>query len=193
MQNRGFFLGVVATLGAGLLVALAVVFFGLYNVAATAGHMAPMQWLLHTTMVNSVRPRAYDIRAPELDEPHLVQAGFREFNEMCVGCHGAPGVERSEVGLGLMPQPPDLSVAVKYWTPEQLFWILKHGVKMTGMPAFGPTHDDKELWTVVAFLRTLPGISPAEYQALVAANADMPSGHGHGTSDAEGTAHSHDE
>jgi mono/diheme cytochrome c family protein len=193
MKNRGFLAGIIAMLGLGILIAVAVVFLGAYNVAATAGHMAPTQWLLHTTMTQSVRLRAQEIRVPKLDDPQRVQSGFREFNEMCVGCHGAPGAERSEVGLGLMPQPPDLSVAVKHWTPEELFWILKHGVKMTGMPAFGPTHDDKELWTVVAFLRTLPGISPAEYQALVAANADMPSGHGHGTSDAEGTAHSHDE
>ncbi len=189
MKNRGFLAGIIAMLGLGILIAVAVVFLGVYNVAATAGHMAPTQWLLHTTMTQSVRLRAQEIRVSNLDDPQRVQSGFREFNEMCVGCHGAPGVERSEIGLGLMPQPPNLAVAVTHWTPAELFWILKHGVKMSGMPAFGPTHDDKELWTVVAFLRTLPGTSPAEYQALVSQNAGMPSEHGHGHSGEDDADH----
>jgi len=78
----------------------------------------------------------------------------------------ALGLERTEIGKGLNPQAPDLSDAVKAWTPRELFWIVKHSVKMTGMPSFGVTHDDNDVWNIVAFMEKLPGMSAEEYQKL---------------------------
>lgn len=158
----GFVLGILAV----ILGAIAFFYSGIYNVAATEPHNPVVRWALQTTMENSVTARAEDITASQRFDEDQVRKGAEHFSETCVICHGAPGVEPSEVGKGLRPDPPDLAKAVKEWAPAELFWIVKHGVKMTGMPAFGPTHGDEDLWAVVAFLGRLPTMSPAEYQAM---------------------------
>jgi mono/diheme cytochrome c family protein len=89
---------------------------------------------------------------------------FRAFKEMCTPCHGAPGKERGVIGKGLQPPAPDLSGAAQHWKRAELFWVVKNGIKMTGMPAFGPTHSDDEIWLVVAFLQRLPNVNSAEYK-----------------------------
>ena len=83
-------------------------------------------------------------------------------------CHGAPGQEPAEIAKGLWPETPDLKKAVPDWTPGELFWITKNGIKFTAMPAWGPTHDDDKIWDIVAFLERLPSVSPSEYQQLQA-------------------------
>jgi mono/diheme cytochrome c family protein len=88
------------------------------------------------------------------------------YGSMCQVCHLGPGIDATPVHAGLTPQPPRLSEAAKEYSPERLFWIVKHGIKMSGMPAWGETHPDKELWNVVAFLQRLPQLGPQEYQAL---------------------------
>jgi len=85
---------------------------------------------------------------------------------MCVICHGAPGKEQSEISKGLHPSPPDLAEAPRRWNSAQLFWIVKNGIKMTGMPAFGPTHSDNQLWDLVAFVQKLPSLSPDQYNQM---------------------------
>ncbi len=125
-----------------------VVYSGLYNVAATERRTRFTLWALHTIMKNSVRERARDIAVPERLLASGAEQGFRNYREMCVICHGAPGVEPSEVGKGLTPEPPDLAERAREWSAAELYWIVKHGVKMTGMPAFGPAHSDEELWAL---------------------------------------------
>lgn len=83
------------------------------------------------------------------------------------GCHGAPGVERTETGQGLYPQGPDLAEEAGEYSDGALFWVIKNGVKFTGMPAYGPTHSDEEIWGLVAFLRRLENTSAQEYAALL--------------------------
>jgi len=158
----GFILGIVAVFLAGI----AFVYSGIYDVGATAPHNPAVRWALHTTMHNSVTARAEDIRPTQRFDEDQVRKGLEHFSETCVMCHGAPGVEPSEVGQGLRPEPPDLAEAAKKWAPAELFWIVKHGVKMTGMPGFGPTHADEDLWAVVAFLGRLPNMSPEGYRAM---------------------------
>ena len=86
---------------------------------------------------------------------------------MCVTCHGAPGVDASEAGEGLNPPAPDLTTGkVQKRTDGELFWLVQSGIRMTGMPAFGPTHKDEEIWKIVAFLRRLPALSPDEAREL---------------------------
>ena len=139
---------------------------GAFDVAASTPHNAFEQWLLNTVMIRSVMAMSGDISQPPHFTDEMIKDGFNHFDDMCTGCHGGPGIERSEIGKGLNPQAPNLVDAVKFWSPAQLFWIVKNGVKMTGMPSFGETHDDNEVWSIVAFIEKLPGMSAEEYQQI---------------------------
>jgi mono/diheme cytochrome c family protein len=92
--------------------------------------------------------------------------GFSHYRGMCQECHGGPGVDPEDLAKGLNPAPPSLNDAAKDFTASELFWTTKNGIRMTGMPAWAPTHSDEVIWDIVAFLETLPGMSPADYQAL---------------------------
>jgi mono/diheme cytochrome c family protein len=149
-----------------LIAGVVVMFSGVINVAATDPHNPVTRFILSTTMDNSVRAHAKGITAPALDDPQMVMEGFRHYREMCVGCHLAPGIDSTGISEGLMPRPPKLQEAVDEWTPEELFWVTKNGVKMTGMPAWGPTHSDAKIWTIVAFLEKLPDMTAEQYQEM---------------------------
>ncbi len=151
--------------------AIAAVVFaysGVYDVAATHPENPVLAWFLSTTMDESVHRHARDVAVPsQLSDPELVRTGLDHYRDMCVECHGAPGVEPGALGKGLDPEPPELGEAVSEWTSAELFWIVKNGVRMSGMPAWGATHTDDQLWTIVAFLQQLPLLSPEAYQQLV--------------------------
>ena len=108
---------------------------GIYNVAATYPDIAPVAWVMGHTMDNSVKRHAAGIEVPPLDDPKMLQLGLSHYREMCTECHGAPGVEIGAAGKGLNPDPPELTEAASDWKPNELFWITKYGVRMTGMPA----------------------------------------------------------
>ena len=154
---------VVLLIGGG---AALFVYRGIYDVAASKPHSPLVEWVLSTAMERSVRARAGAIRPPPLDQPERVKRGARSYAEMCAGCHAAPGVQRSSVGRGLMPEPPELAREAAAWSPGEAFWITKHGIRMTGMPAFGATHTEEEIWDLVAFVERLPGFSEREYAEL---------------------------
>jgi mono/diheme cytochrome c family protein len=161
----------VAALVAGALSALVaaisvVIYAGIYNIAADVPHTQPVYWLLEELRDRSVAIRAKDIVVPkDLDELKRISAGAGQYAEMCSGCHLAPGMKRTEISRGLYPRAPELRRKSDL-TPAEQFWIIKHGVKMTGMPAWGITHDDELLWDVVAFLRKLPELTAEQYRAL---------------------------
>lgn len=165
-----------------IVASLFFIYSGVYNVAATQPHTEFTEWILDTALTKSVSSHAEGITAPPLSDDSIVQTGFIHYKEMCVTCHGAPGVSPSEIGKGLNPEPPDLVEEVEEgeWSPAELFWITKHGIKFTGMPAFGPTHSDEEIWGIVAFLRRLPDLSPEEYQAMEEAGEGNHQDHSHG-------------
>jgi mono/diheme cytochrome c family protein len=139
---------------------------GVYNVAATEHHSALVAWFLDAGMTASVEHHAKGITVPVQSTMADTLKGFSHFNDMCVPCHGGPGIGRSEFGQGLYPHGPDLSKAEGDWTAAQLFWIIKHGVKDTGMPEFASTHSDEQIWHIVAFLRHLPQLSYRDYMNL---------------------------
>jgi mono/diheme cytochrome c family protein len=143
------------------------IYSGVYDVAATVEHSAFTQRALRFALEQSVKRRARDVRVPELDDPAKVHAGLKGFQEMCVVCHGAPGAPKSEINEGLHPRAPDLAQTAKNWNPAELYVIIKRGIKDTGMPAWGPTHSDEELWGLVAFLQVFPTMPEAEYQRAV--------------------------
>ena len=144
------------------------VFSGSYNVAADVPH-----WRLTFLILDEARDRSIEfhsdgITAPPLDEK-LADIGFPHFHEMCRLCHGAPGYDREEFAEGLYPSPPDLASAMflEDATDAKLYWVVKHGLKMTGMPSFGLTHDEQTLWGIVAFARQLPQLTPEDYASMV--------------------------
>ena len=175
-----FVIGAALGVVAGLLLAAGIGLSGAVNVAAVEPDSGLTQWFLHTSMEQSVRKRSAAIEAPIQFSEAQVRAGFQEFNAMCVGCHGAPGRMRSAVGRGMRPRPPDLAHSAREWDSASLFWIVKNGINMTGMPAFGPTHDDPTIWTIVAFVKQLPATDTAAYQRLEQqAGPDETHGHMH--------------
>jgi mono/diheme cytochrome c family protein len=147
--------------------AVLAIYAGLYNIAADVPHTQPVYWLIETVRNQSVDMRARDIVVPnDLDDANRISRGAGQYAEMCSGCHLAPGMKRTEVSQGLYPRAPELRRRSNL-TPAEQFWIIKHGIKMTGMPAWGVTHGDELLWNVVAFVRKLPELTPEQYQALV--------------------------
>lgn len=158
---------IILTAGAALL----VIYSGVINVAATQRDNALVHWLLSTASDRSIRYHAKSIDAPYLADVARVNNGFSHYREMCVGCHGAPGLKTSELNKGLNPRPPKLTETAKKYTASEIFWVLKNGIRMTGMPAWGTSHKDDDLWDLVAFVKQLPEISPQQYQAMEQAAA----------------------
>jgi mono/diheme cytochrome c family protein len=158
---------VVLVLLVVVLAALGFIHSGIYDVAAGTPDTGLIQWALETTQSRAVQRRAEQVKAPPLDDPDLIRTGLIEYHEMCVVCHGAPGVPISPTGQGLNPSPPLLADESAEEDAGELFWVTKNGIKMTGMPAFGVTHSDEELWAIVAFLKRMGDLSPEEYQKMV--------------------------
>ena len=160
--------GLVAGALLVLVVAAAVaIYAGLYNIAADVPHTQPVHWLFETVRDRSIAVRARDVVVPnDLNDPNRISRGAGQYADMCSGCHLAPGMKRTEISRGLYPRAPELRRKTDLTAAEQ-FWIVKHGVKMTGMPAWGVTHEDELLWDVVAFVRKLPELTPEQYETLV--------------------------
>jgi mono/diheme cytochrome c family protein len=152
-----------------LVVAIAAFLWsGSYNVAAIVPHWDITHWVLGKVRDQSIAAHSRGIIIPSLKDSKLFDIGFKNYHAMCRGCHSAPGDPRTEIAKGLNPSPPDFaSKDVKMRSEAQLYWIVKNGIKMTGMPAFGPTHSEEELWGIVAFLKRLPGLRPEEYKTMV--------------------------
>lgn len=155
---------VLAWLAVGAVVGgAAVMYYGFYNVAATEQHTAPVYWLLNIALRQSIKQRSEEVQVPQLDDPALVERGFRLYRGACVQCHGAPGVAPHPLALGMVPLPSNLAHTARDWKAAELYWTVKHGIKMTGMPAWKFRLPEADLWAIVAFLQELPKISPLQY------------------------------
>ena len=146
--------------------AAAFVYFGIYNVAASREHLPLFYRLLHYAMQQSVRAHAHDIQAPALDDPVRIRNGVTNYSKHCVQCHGAPGIAPNPEAIGMTPPPANLAAAAREWSASDLYWVVRHGVKMTAMPAWEYKLSDTEMWNVVALLKRLPQLSPAQYREL---------------------------
>lgn len=185
-------LTVVAVLLVLAVGAFAFAWSGLYDIGADVHHWKPTYALLATVRDRSIEARAKHVVVPNLDDPQLILKGAGQYAAMCTGCHLTPGEGDSELRKGMYPQPPDLSRT--HVDPKKAFWVIKHGIKMSAMPAWGldGSHDDPTIWSMVAFIEKLPGMTPAQYKAIVAKappdedmDMDMGSegGHSHGEGD----------
>jgi mono/diheme cytochrome c family protein len=150
------------------LVAAVCIYLGVYNIAADEPHTPVVYSVLERLRDQSIRAHARGITPPnDLASAQRVSVGAGLYTEMCSGCHLGPGVEKSEMSQGLYPQAPELALSQDL-TAGQQFWIIKHGVKLSAMPAWGKTHPDPLIWDMVAFVRKLPGMTPAQYKAMIA-------------------------
>jgi hypothetical protein len=170
---------VVIAIGLGLFV-----YSGIYNIGADDHHTKPVFAVLQTLRNRSIHVRSDDIKVPNLNDPQLILKGAGQYAAMCTGCHLRPGQENSELRKGMYPQPPNLSKV--HVDPRDAFWVIKHGIKMSAMPAWGldGSHDDPTIWSMVAFIEKLPGMTPAQYKTIVAKappdeDMDMDDGGGH--------------
>lgn len=159
-------LGAIGALLTGVIAAFIGVYAGLYNVAADVPHTQAVYWLLETARERSIEERAADIRVPrDLDNADRIASGAGQYSNMCATCHLAPGMDRTEMSRGLYPRAPELHRGSHMSAAEE-FWVIKHGIKASGMPAWGVTHSDDMVWDIVAFLRKLPDLSIDDYKAL---------------------------
>jgi mono/diheme cytochrome c family protein len=157
-----------ASTGAFVVATAAFLYFGVYNIAADAPHTRAVSALLENLRDRSIAVHARGIQPPaDLGSPQRIAIGAGLYNEMCTSCHVGPGIEPSEMSKGLYPQAPILTDPQDL-TPGEQFWVIKHGVKLSAMPAWGRTHPDPLIWDMVAFVRKLPGMTPEAYKRLVA-------------------------
>lgn len=166
-KNRLIYAGLGGVVVAFVGIAWLFVFAGAYNIAADTPHTTPVFWVLNHVRDSSIAARATGITVPgDLSDPERISAGAGLYGEMCSACHLAPGKEPTEISQGLYPKAPEFSHGNDL-SPAEKFWVIKHGIKMTAMPAWGVTHNDTLIWDMVAFLEKLPTLSPAQYQAAV--------------------------
>ena len=181
----GLLKGLIALL---LLVAVAIgawIYSGTYDIGADAPHWRGTAEALEQLRDRSVAAHAPPLSSvPNLDDAALIAKGAAHYAEMCTGCHLAPGMADTELRQGLYPMPPKLAEEPAM-SPAQQFWVIKHGIKLTAMPAWGLTHDDGIVWAIVAFVQKLPKMSPEEYKNAVGAPKPAEHEHSHGGEDAE--------
>jgi mono/diheme cytochrome c family protein len=138
---------------------------GVYNIGADDHHTKVVLALIQRLRDRSIAARANAIEAHYVADPARIAAGAQRYATLCVGCHLAPGVTKSDIRPGLYPHPPNLAQE-ELPQAQRAFWIIKHGIKMSAMPAWGKTLDDAAIWDVVAFVRKMPAMTPETYQQL---------------------------
>ncbi|MDQ2804993.1 MAG: cytochrome c [Pseudomonadota bacterium] len=159
---------IIAVALVAVLGGIAFIYSGRYDVAATRPHWPVVYTMLDTARIRSIKVHAAGITPPpDLESPARIVLGAGHFASHCALCHAAPGVAADDLAHGMYPRPPALTDARQRFTARELFWIVQHGIKMSGMPSWAD-HTDAELWGTVAFMRALPGMTPASYKALVA-------------------------
>lgn len=178
------FLPCIKCIAGGVVVAalagVGFLYSGLYPMGTDDQHNDLTYWALETLRERSIARAANDIEVPtDLDLPERLLSGGADYNDMCASCHLKPGKTESDFSIGLYPSPPNLTL-----TPDEhgnggdsetdrgslrrQFWIINHGIKASGMPAWGPNHSDERIWNMVAFLQRLPSLTEAQYQILTA-------------------------
>lgn len=172
-----FIIAIIGLIGGGLFI-----YSGLYPMGADVPHNKLSYWMLETLRERSIARAASTTQVPDdLNTSDRLLAGGADYNDMCAGCHLEPEVKESDFTIGLYPSPPNLTAAPqdhghssgsdehgKDAEIQRQFWIIKHGIKASGMPAWGPTHSDERIWNMVSFLQRLPSLTKEQYQILTA-------------------------
>jgi len=173
--SRNSLLSIIVLFALTALLAMGFLWSGLYDIGADDPHLAPVHAALQTLRERSIAVRIGDIRAPDLADTALIRQGAGNYAAMCTGCHLAPGESATELSRGLYPSPPEFAKG-KLSMPTRQFWVIKHGIKASGMPAWGKSMDDHAIWGLVAFVQRLPKLDARGYHELV----ESSEGHSHG-------------
>lgn len=169
-----------ATLLLAMAGGIAVIYTGAYPVGADEKHWSWTHRLLETARERSVMraARSVEVRLPQLDDDAMLSA-VAGFEDMCAACHAPPGRSPTALARGLNPPAPDLRVAAQKRSESELYWVTRNGIRMTGMPAWGATHSDDELWPLVALILRFPNLGEGEYERLLASARAAGVGHDH--------------
>jgi len=168
-----FFLGIL-----GLLTGSAYIYSGIYPIGADVPHNKFTYWILEQARERSITRASKDIQVPDLSSADMLLSGGADYNDMCSSCHLKPGQSENDMTIGLYPVPPNLSLTAhkdehsqdddETIEAQKMFWTIKHGIKASGMPAWGLTHDDGRIWAMVAFINKMPDLTADQYQVLTA-------------------------
>jgi mono/diheme cytochrome c family protein len=164
-SNKQFGLVLVGALAVLALGGVAFIGSGVYNIGADDHHTKIVLAIIEQLRDRSIAARSKSIETHYVEDPQRIALGAQRYAMLCVGCHLAPGVTKSDVRQGLYPHPPNLAQE-ELQEARRTFWIVKHGIKMSAMPAWGKTLDDETIWNVVAFVRKMPDMTPETYQQL---------------------------
>ncbi|GJL71764.1 MAG: hypothetical protein NMNS01_09630 [Nitrosomonas sp.] len=166
---------------AAVLVVVFALGSGVYNMGASEKHWAITEKAITWVRESSIKAHAKNLVVPTIDETEIATTGAYHYDSMCIICHLAPGLEPTELSIGLYPQPPEFyerapvtDMEEKLNQTKKYFWVIKNGIKMTGMPAWGATHDDESIWAIAKFVLKLHGMTPEQYGAFIVTD------HGHG-------------
>ena len=170
-------LSTVACTLAGIAVAGAagaafMVYSGVYDISASRQHTQTVYSMLETTMQHSVQRRARDVVVPPLDDSQTIARGAACYRDKCMQCHGAPGVSADDIGKGMQPIPGPLVNALQRWQVREIYYITRHGIKMSGMPAWEFRLQDSEMWDIVAFIKHMPEMTPVAYASMMQTTAN---------------------
>jgi mono/diheme cytochrome c family protein len=165
---RGFVAGFVVCLVLGVAGAVAYSYSGWQTIAASAPDNPTVAWFLRNTSEHSIAAGASTVVAPpNLETDANIRAGAKLYATSCAICHGAPGRDDGNIAKGLNPSPPHILSGRARNEPEVVFWVVRNGIRMTAMPAWGKSYDDTQIWSVAAFLHAKKGLSADEYKALI--------------------------
>ena len=175
------------------------IWFGVFNVSASDKHWSITNAFLELVRNRSITARAETLKAPNLADTARIKRGAANYEAMCAQCHLAPGVDSSELYEGLNPKPPVLYKNANFASkPNETFWVVKNGIKMTGMPAWGINNSDEQIWDMIALVSALDKMSATQYQELVESGQHTHKDGGHSSMDAtkqnkthEDTGHGH--
>jgi cytochrome c553 len=164
--ERALIAGALLGIG-GFLVAAS----GIISIKASSGHWPVTEWFLRFSMKRSIATHSLTVTVPEnLSDPALIEKGAGHYDIGCRSCHGEPDMPRPRIAAHMLPMPPDLATRIPHSNPKKLFYVVKHGMKFTGMPAWPSVHRDDEVWSMVAFLLQYPQLDGAGYRRLVGRN-----------------------
>ena len=158
-------LGIACSMAASAIGVAVFIYSGVYDIGADDHHTKLVTAMIETLRERSISVRADSIDVPGLEDPGKIAAGAQRYSTLCVGCHLAPGVAKSALRPGLYPHAPNLAQE-DLRDARKAFWTIKHGIKMSAMPAWGKSLDDATIWEIVAFARQMPAMSPETYQQL---------------------------
>jgi mono/diheme cytochrome c family protein len=169
--SNGIVVGIAVTIACMAIGVVAFVGSGVYNIGADDHHTAPVLAVIQALRERSIGARADSIDIPRLEDPSKISVGAARYSALCAGCHLAPGVTKSDLRKGLYPHPPNLAQEDTR-DARRAFWTIKHGIKMSAMPAWGSTLNDESIWDIVAFIRQMPSMTPETYEQLSMSHAN---------------------